>query len=66
MLTLKQAHRYADRIAIECSQCFRSVKATKRWGKWEIDINGGSPACYGRTVRDIEGAKWTLDTVKND
>ena len=63
------ARQYAKRIATECSDCFTKVKAHRAMfggGKWEISINGGSGACYGKTVKDEEDAEDILRIFKND
>jgi hypothetical protein len=67
-LTATQARNYAKRILAECSQCFKQVKATRSMfgNGWEIQINGGRAACYGRTIKDQDVAEWTLETFKND
>ena len=68
ILTATQARHYAKRILEECSQCFTNVKAKRAmFGRgWEINIGGGSAACYGRTLKEVDDAEWTLSTFKND
>lgn len=65
-LTATTAHHYAKRIATECSQCFKSVKARKFLGKWTVDIDGGSGACYGRSIKTVDGAEDVLRIFAND
>lgn len=65
-LTATQARYYAKRIAAECSQCFTSVQSKKAWGGWEININGGRGACYGRTVSYVDSAEEILKVFAND
>ena len=60
------ANHYAKRIAAECSECFSSVKAVKRFGSWVIDIDGGSAACYGKTARDEDAAEDIIRIFAND
>lgn len=67
-LTATQARTYAKLIAEECSECFEEgkVKAKKEFGKWVITINGGSQACYGRTISTEDAAIKTLRIFAND
>ena len=65
-LTATQARHFATRILTECSQCFSNVKVVKDFGKWVIKLDGGSEACYGRTLRDEDDCQYTLDVFKND
>jgi hypothetical protein len=65
-MTATEAREWAKRITAECSDCFKSVKARKFLGRWGIDIDGGSGACYGRTVRSVEAAEDTIRIFKND
>jgi len=64
-LTANQARNYAARIQSECSECFTNVKALKRFGQWVIDIDGGSGACYGRTIKTVDSAEDTLRIFAN-
>lgn len=64
-LTATVAKQYTSRILSECSECFTNVKARKWLGKWVIDINGGSGACYGRTIKTVEGAEDTIRIFTN-
>lgn len=65
-LTATTARHYAKRIATECSQCFKSVKARKFLGSWTVDIDGGSGACYGRSIKDTDTAEDVLRIFAND
>lgn len=66
--TLKatEARKYAAEIASKCSDCFAHVRARKFLGRWVIDINGGSGACYGKTVDSVESAQDIIRIFKND
>lgn len=57
LLTATTARQYAARISTECSDCFKTVKARKVFGKWNVEIDGGSGACYGKSVKTVEGAE---------
>lgn len=68
-MTVTEARDYAKQILAQCSQCFTNVKARKTMfgrGKWEIAIGGGREACYGRTIRTVEGAEDILRIFAND
>ena len=54
-LTATQARQFAKRILAET--IFTNVKARKGWGGWEINIDGGRAACYGRTVSYVDSAE---------
>lgn len=60
------ARKWATKINTECSECFTNAKAVKRFGQWVIDINGGSAACYGRTIKTEGSAKDTVRIFGND
>lgn len=64
-LTATEAREYANQIATKCSECFSVVKARKFLGSWVIDINGGSAACYGKTVRSVESAQDLIRIFQN-
>jgi len=55
-MTATQARLWATKISAECSECFSSVKAVREFGRWVVKIDGGSGACYGRTVKSEDGA----------
>lgn len=54
-LTATQAREFAK--AIIAKTHFTKVKASKGWGGWEINIDGGRGACYGKTIETVEGAE---------
>lgn len=66
-LTATEAREYAKAIADKCSECFPAdkVRARKFLGRWVVDINGGSGACYGKTVRSMEDAEDLIRIFKN-
>ena len=63
-LTATEARNFAKRILAET--IFTKVKAAKGWSGWEINIDGGAAACYGRTIRTTEGAEDILEIFKKD
>jgi hypothetical protein len=63
-LTATEARNLAKRILAET--IFTKVKANSGWGGWEINIDGGEAACYGRTIRTTEGAEGILEIFKKD
>ncbi len=65
-MTATEAREWAAKISAGCSECFDRVKAVKRFGRWVIDINGGSGACYGRTIKSVEAAEETVRVFAND
>lgn len=67
-LTATTAREYAKKIAEKCSDCFKKEKiiAKKGFGSWIIEIDGGSQACYGRTISYVESAEDTLRIFAND
>ena len=65
-LKQNEAKQLAARIAKECSECFSHVVARKFMGSWQVDINGGSGACYGKTVDSQEDAEDLIRIFKND
>ena len=64
-LTATEAREIAQRILVECSECFSKVIARKFLGQWVIDIDGGSGACYGKTVASVEAAEDLIRIFKN-
>ncbi len=56
-LTATTARNFAKRILAET--LFTKVKASKAMfgGGWEINIDGGRGACYGRTVSFVDSAE---------
>ena len=54
-MTATEARNFAKRILAETH--FTNVKARKGWGGWEINIDGGKAACYGRTVEYADSAE---------
>jgi len=54
-LTATKAREFTKRILAET--IFTKVKAKKGWDGWEINIDGGRAACYGRTIQCNEGAE---------
>jgi hypothetical protein len=63
-LTATQARAFAKRILEET--IFTNVKAKKGWGGWEINIDGGRAACYGRTIEYAESAEDIIRIFAND
>lgn len=63
-LTATEARNFAKRILAEA--IFTNVKAKNGWGGWGINIDGGKAACYGRTIRTVEGAEDIIDIFKKD
>ena len=63
-LTATEARNFAKRILAET--IFTKVKANNGWSGWEINIDGGAAACYGRTIRTAEGAEDILEIFKKD
>jgi len=61
------ARTWAKEIADKCSECYpaESVKARKFLGQWVIDINGGSGACYGKTIKTTESAQDVIRIFAN-
>jgi predicted RNA-binding protein Jag len=53
-LTATEARNFAKRIISET--IFTDVKVKKSWDSWEINIDGGSAACYGRTIKYSDSA----------
>jgi len=66
-MTKTEATKFVSEIKIKCSECFPAdkVKASKQFGKWVININGGSGACYGKTVDSVESAESILSIFAN-
>lgn len=64
-LTATEAREIAQRILAECSECFTKVVARKFLGQWVIEVNGGSGACYGKTVKSTEAAEDLIRIFKN-
>jgi len=66
-LTATEARQFAEEIKTKCSECFPADKvvARKFLGKWVIDINGGSGACYGKTVRSADAAEDLIRIFQN-
>lgn len=62
-LTATEARDFAKRIISETM--FKNVKARKGWGGWEINIDGGRGACYGKTLTCVESAEETLRIFAN-
>ena len=62
--TATEARNFAKRILAET--IFTKVKANNGWSGWEINIDGGAAACYGRTIRTAEGAEDILEIFKKD
>lgn len=63
-LTATEARDYAKRILAET--IFTDVKARKGWGGWEINIDGGKAACYGRTIQYADSAEDILRIFAKD
>jgi hypothetical protein len=63
-LTATQARHFAKRILAETH--FKNVKVKKAWGGWEINIDGGRAACYGRTVSYVDSAEDIIRIFAND
>ena len=63
-LTATQARHFAKRILAETH--FTNVKVRKGWGGWEIAIDGGREACYGRTASYADTAEDILRIFAND
>jgi hypothetical protein len=62
-LTATQARAFAKRILAET--LFTDVKAKKGWDGWEINIDGGRGACYGRTIQYADSAEDILNIFAN-
>jgi len=62
-LTATQARHFAKRILAETH--FKNVKVAKGWSGWEINIDGGSAACYGHTIKYVETAEDELRIFSN-
>ncbi len=63
-LTATQAREFTKRILAET--IFTNVKCKKGWGGWEINIDGGREACYGRTASYADTAEDILRIFAND
>ena len=63
-LTATQARHFAKRILAETD--FTNVKVKKGWNGWEINIDGGRAACYGRTVSYVDSAEDILSIFAKD
>ena len=63
-LTATQARNLSG--GIHAGTSFTWVAAAKGWCGWEINIDGGAAACYGRTIRTTEGAEDILEIFKKD
>lgn len=57
-LTSTQARSFAKRII--AGTVFTNVKSNRGFNGWEINIDGGSAANYGRTINTIDAAEDTL------
>lgn len=66
LLTATTAKAYAARILTECSECYTNVKARKFLGKWVVDIDGGSGACYGKTLKSEDACEDCLRVFGNE
>lgn len=63
-LTATQARTYAKRILAETH--FTNVKVRRGWDGWEIAIDGGREACYGRTASYADSAEDILRIFANE
>jgi hypothetical protein len=63
-LTATEAREFTKRILAET--IFTKVKAKKGWDGWEINIDGGRAACYGRTIQYVESAEDIIRIFAND